>query len=411
MPEEKSLNLMIFEDRKAANFYPLTVSHPVYDFLYGCSNIVDRLKYYFKPGGITLYCRAYLKDVSAERLGCPVNTHPGPNDNCLIVNAALVPDLEVYNELKLAETDTAFINNDTLIGAKLSGKILQDAALTDIISDYKTLPSKVILKEIQASVFEHLWDMVNFNDRAIDIDIKLFPEIRSWRGSESASRFDDDVYIHHSATIPAGVFIDTSKGPVVIDRKAVIEPRSLIQGPAYIGKKSTILGGIIREGCSIGPVCKVGGELEESIILGYSNKSHEGFIGHSYIGEWVNIGASTTNSDLKNNYSEITVRLKGNDIPTGSIKIGCFIGDHTKTGIGTLFNTGIVIGFCNNLYGGSLFIDKEIGHFKWGTPGNLTEFKLDKAISIAQSVMTRRKYEFTPSMNSMFERIYKMQLV
>jgi len=406
--EDMSLNLIIFEDHKADGFYPLTVSHPVYDLLYGCSNIVDRLKYYFNPDGITLYCRDRLKDVSYESFGYPVNTHPGPNDDYLIVNAALVPDLEVYNELKLAKIDTAFINDHALIGAKLSGKIFRDAALTGIISDYKTLPSKVTVKEIQASVFEHLWDMVNFNARAIDIDIKLFPEIRSWRGSESATKYDSDLYIHPSARIPAGVFFDTSKGPVVIDQHAVIESRSLIQGPAYIGKRSSVLGGILREGCSIGPVCKVGGELEESIILGFSNKSHEGFIGHSYIGEWVNLGAMTTNSDLKNNYSEITVRLNGIDIPTGSIKIGCFIGDHTKTGIGTLFNTGIVIGFCNNLYGGSLFIDKEIGHFNWGTPGHLTEFKLDKAISIAQSAMIRRECKFTPSIRNMFEQIYKM---
>jgi len=406
--EEKNLNLIIFEDHEADGFYPLTVSHPVYDLLYGCSNIVNRLKYYFRPDSITLSCRTYLGDISAERFGCPVNTFPGRNDIYLIVSAALVPDLEVYNELKLAEIDTAFINNHTLIGAKLSGQTLRDTSLTDIIYDYKTLPSKITLKEIKASVFEHLWDIVNFNTRAIDIDIRLFPEIRSWRDSASATKFDDDVYIHPSAKIPAGIFIDTSKGPVVIDAGAIIEPRSLIQGPAYIGKDSSVLGGIIREGCSIGPVCKVGGELEESIILGYSNKSHEGFIGHSYIGEWVNLGALTTNSDLKNNYSEIIVRLKGIDIPTGSIKIGCFIGDHSKTGIGTLLNTGIVIGFCDNLYGGSLFVDKEIGHFKWGTPGNLTEFKLNKAVGIAQSVMTRRGQEFTPSMNNLFEQIHKM---
>lgn len=404
------MNLIIFEDREANGFYPLAVSHPVYDLFYGCSNVVNRLKYYFKPEGITLYCRDYLKHVSSERFGCPANITAILDDEYLIVNAALTPNLEVFNELKSSENNTVFVNGQTLIGARLSGKVFRETPLTEIINDYNSLPAKVIVKEVQASIFKHLWDIVNFNSQAINVDIKLFPEIRNWRSSKRSSRYDDDVYVHPSAAVSAGAFIDVSRGPVVIDEDAIIEPRSLIQGPVYIGHKSAVLGGIIREGCSLGPVCKVGGELEESIILGYANKSHEGFIGHSYIGEWVNLGALTTNSDLKNNYAEITVRLSGNDIPTGSIKIGCFIGDHSKTGIGTLLNTGIVIGFCNNLYGGSLFIDKEIGHFKWGTPGNLTEFKLNKAIGIAQNVMARRGCEFTSSINNLFERIHKMQM-
>ncbi len=402
------MNLIIFEDHKANGFYPLTVSHPVFDLLYGCMNAVDRLKCYFKPDEVILYCRDYLKDIASERHGHPANVAPGGDGDYLMINAALIPDLATYNKLKSADSNTAFISDNILIGARLSGEIFQKAKLDDIINDYRSLRSKVTLREIEAPVFRHLWEMVSFNAEAIAIDIKLSSKIKSWRGSESATKFDRDLYVHHDTTIPDEVFFDTKNGPIVIDKEAIIEPRSLIQGPAYIGRKSSILGGIIREGCSIGPVCKVGGELEESIILGYSNKSHEGFIGHSYIGEWVNLGALTTNSDLKNNYSNITVRLEGKDIPTGSKKIGCFIGDHSKTGIGTFFNTGIVIGFCNNLYGGSLFADKEIGHYKWGTPGNLTEFKLDKAISIAKSVMARRDREFTSSMNSLFERIFKM---
>ena len=142
--------------------------------------------------------------------------------------------------------------------------------------------------------------------------------------------------------------------------------------------------------------------------MGYSNKGHEGFIGHSYLGEWINLGAMTTNSDLKNDYGEIKVSLNGRVINTGSMKIGCFIGDHTKTGIGTLLNTGLVVGFSNNLFGGALFSDKEIGHFKWGMPGNLTDYRLDKAMTVAKAVMNRRGIVFDEDQKALFELISRL---
>ena len=154
-----------------------------------------------------------------------------------------------------------------------------------------------------------------------------------------------DVYVAPGVTIHPMVVIDAEHGPVYIDEGAEIHPFTRIEGPCYIGKKSILLGAKCREGNSIGPVCRVGGELEESIIQGYSNKYHDGFIGHSYVGEWVNLGALTTNSDLKNDYSTVSVMLDGKHaIDTGSPKVGALIGDHAKTSIGTLFNTGSCIG-------------------------------------------------------------------
>ena len=141
------------------------------------------------------------------------------------------------------------------------------------------------------------------------------------------------------------VVIDAEHGPVYIDEGAEIHPFTRIEGPCYVGKKSILLGAKCREGNSIGPMCRVGGEVEESIIHGYSNKYHDGFLGHAYVGEWVNLGALTTNSDLKNDYSSVSVMLDGHTpIDTGSTKVGSLIGDHTKTSIGTLLNTGAYVG-------------------------------------------------------------------
>lgn len=321
-----------------------------------------------------------------------------------MINAALKPDPDILAKISAAPQNSAIFSQDNLVAAKLSAEVTAKSAIVDLPQRPVTFSQEVKAIEIRAELFGHLWDMVNFNGKAIIMDAFNFKpgkkaETKPFRVPEQ------DIYVHLSASVPASVYIDVSRGPVVIDAEAIIEPRSLIQGPAYIGQGSQLMGGIIREACSLGPVCKVGGELEESIILGYSNKCHEGFIGHSYIGEWVNLGALTTNSDLKNNYSEITVRLGGVDIPTGSIKAGSYIGDHTKTGIGTLLNTGIVIGFCCNLYGGGLFAAKEIGHFRWGTPDDLVEFRLDKAIEIAKTVMARRDMEFSDATRALFADI------
>jgi len=143
-------------------------------------------------------------------------------------------------------------------------------------------------------------------------------------------------------------------------------------------------------------------------MLGYCNKYHEGFLGHAFLGEWVNLGAMTTNSDLKNNYAQITVAIGSKVVKTGRIKVGSFIGDHTKTGIGTMLNTGICIGFSCNLYGSGLFTEKRIGSFSWGTPGNLVDYRLEKAIRTARASMSRRGVEFVTIHEKLFSDILQI---
>jgi UDP-N-acetylglucosamine diphosphorylase / glucose-1-phosphate thymidylyltransferase / UDP-N-acetylgalactosamine diphosphorylase / glucosamine-1-phosphate N-acetyltransferase / galactosamine-1-phosphate N-acetyltransferase len=402
------MNLIIFEDSRAENFYPISVSHPVFNLLIGCTNAIGRSKAFFTPDKIILSCREYLADNTRDRYGYTVNDFNGIKGETLLLNAAAKPDIELFKKLKDLPDNSALYGTNGLIGARLDSSVAGKLDLPKISEDRSLLPSDIEIIDYDIALFEYLWDMVNYNSQAIANDIEFIPLIQDWIQLPGMLKYGNNVYIHPQAKISPGVFIDDDNGPVVIDEGAVVESRTLIQGPAYIGKNSVLMAGMVREGCSIGPVCKVGGELEESIIMGYSNKCHEGFIGHSYLGEWVNLGALTTNSDLKNNYGEITVRLNGKDIKTGSIKVGSLIGDHTKTGIGTLLNTGVVIGFCNNLYGGELFADKEIGHFRWGTPGNLVEYRVDKAVEVAKAVMRRRKLDFGTSTEVLFNLISKM---
>jgi len=189
----------------------------------------------------------------------------------------------------------------------------------------------------------------------------------------------------------------------------VVHPFTRIEGPAYVGTGCTLLGTKLREGCSIGPVCRIGGEIEESIIHGHSNKYHDGFLGHAYVGEWVNLGALTTNSDLKNDYSHVDVMLNGKKVSTGSTKVGAMIGDHTKTSIGTLFNSGAICGAMCILMATGQPLPKTIPSFAWFINGVVTKgFGKRSLYKTAETSMSRRKQEWTEADEALWDKIFEI---
>jgi UDP-N-acetylglucosamine diphosphorylase/glucosamine-1-phosphate N-acetyltransferase len=213
-----------------------------------------------------------------------------------------------------------------------------------------------------------------------------------------------DVWIGEDVVLGVNAVIDATDGPIVIDECAVIMPNSVIVGPAYIGKNSTIkIGAKIYEGTSIGPVCKIGGEVEDTIIQAYSNKQHDGFLGHAFIGEWVNLGAGTSNSDLKNTYKCVKVYnyTQKEKIDSKTQFMGCIIGDHTKIGINCSINTGTVIGVGCNLYGKEL-IDGFIPSFSWGEATNIVDYEIEKFCETADTVKKRRKLFFSETERELY---------
>jgi UDP-N-acetylglucosamine diphosphorylase/glucosamine-1-phosphate N-acetyltransferase len=190
------------------------------------------------------------------------------------------------------------------------------------------------------------------------------------------------------------VHIDVTQGPVYIDQGAIVQPFSTIIGPSYIGI-NTIVDRAKILASSLGPMCRIGGEVEACIFQGYANKHHEGFLGHSFIGEWVNLGALTTNSDLKNNYRPVRIQRAQHTYDTGMLKLGCFIADHTKLGIGTLIPTGAVIGsFVNFFNGGTMPL--YVPSFTWLSATQIRDYDLEKAIETARVVMKRRDITMSP---------------
>jgi UDP-N-acetylglucosamine diphosphorylase / glucose-1-phosphate thymidylyltransferase / UDP-N-acetylgalactosamine diphosphorylase / glucosamine-1-phosphate N-acetyltransferase / galactosamine-1-phosphate N-acetyltransferase len=265
--------------------------------------------------------------------------------------------------------------------------------------------------DVPGRVLRQPWDLVAENARQIGLDFGAIGESAGMDPGEAggyhvlgnaaaALRLGRDV------TIEPNVIIDVRSGPVWLDDGVTVRAFTRLAGPAYVGPGSTLLGGPYAA-ISIGPVCKVHGEMEETVVLGYSNKAHDGFLGHAYLGRWVNLGAMTTNSDLKNNYGRIRMWTPAGEQDTGLMKLGCLLGDHVKTGIGALLNTGTVIGAGSNLYGTEM-PPKYVPPFSWGSGSDLVAYDVDRFLAVAATVHERRGLELGEAMQQVLRSAWSL---
>jgi UDP-N-acetylglucosamine diphosphorylase/glucosamine-1-phosphate N-acetyltransferase len=254
------------------------------------------------------------------------------------------------------------------------------------------------------------WDLVNSNAEQLCLDFEKQSGAGTPNSSENVSVVGptQKLLIDPTARIDPVVVADTTQGPVIIDRGAVVTAFTRLEGPCYIGPFTHVVGAKIRAGTTLGPHCRIGGEVEASIVHGYSNKYHDGFLGHAYVGEWVNLGAGTNNSDLRNDYGEVSVSIHGQPVATGLTKVGCFIGDHTKTGLGTLFNTGTNVGiFCNLLPTGPLAPKYVPSFTNWWT-GKLRENgNFAQLLETARTVMQRRGCAVTDAHAALYRHVFE----
>lgn len=413
--------LIIFEDRQYADFSPLTLSRPTFALRCGHFCLWEKIARQFAGYEVSFSCRDDLAPLLRAETGCRVNRIDYQDaDRLVFVNGRLCLGEKLADELKTSPTSRVFHQGDVTAGIIIAGPLKNlpsDMARFSGPEGAAAWGSDATLIPGEFQFYGHLWDLVNGNSaeiirdyQALSKNIDFARMINNAKIDSSARILSNDyLYLAPGAEIGAGAVIDNRRGPVIIDAGAVVGPLSFVEGPCSLGSGARIFRGNIREGCSFGPECRVGGEVEESIFQGYTNKYHDGFIGHAYLGSWVNLGAMTTNSDLKNNYKNIDVMIGGKEIPSGSNKVGSFIGDHTKTGIGTLLNTGISIGFSCNIYGGTLVTSREVPSFSWGDESGYDLYRLDKALAVARVVMSRRNREFTLDDEKLFADIYAMR--
>jgi UDP-N-acetylglucosamine diphosphorylase/glucosamine-1-phosphate N-acetyltransferase len=217
----------------------------------------------------------------------------------------------------------------------------------------------------------------------------------------------ENIYVADGARVEAGAVLVAEGGPIHLAPGAVVMAGAVVEGPVSVGHKSRIkILAKIYEGTSIGEYCKIGGEVENCIFQAYTSKQHDGFKGHSYYGEWINIGADSNNSDLKNNYSNVRVTIDGREIDTGEMFVGSTVGDHSKSGINCMFNTGTVVGVGCNLYGAD-FLPKYVPSFCWGGAAGMVEHDFEKFIVTAQRVMARRDRQLTEATRRMLQVVFE----
>jgi UDP-N-acetylglucosamine diphosphorylase / glucose-1-phosphate thymidylyltransferase / UDP-N-acetylgalactosamine diphosphorylase / glucosamine-1-phosphate N-acetyltransferase / galactosamine-1-phosphate N-acetyltransferase len=383
------MRLLLFEDEKALAFYPLTETRPVWELRCGMGRLKERIAWRLGQPIEGGFCREEIVDVAAL-LGTDLPESEGDQD-LLLVNARLLhfdPDL-----LLSLEPGQGLLLEEILVAARLSADRFESVFIQgEEDLDVVEAPEDFFL-------VGHLWDLIHHHEDAAKSDWAFVQadlqgqQLPSLQGEvhPTTQLLGDAIRLDEGVVLEPFCVLDARKGPIWITRDAQIASHCIIEGPAFIGEKSRLKPMTrIFGGCHIGPQSRLAGEVAETITQGFSNKQHDGFLGHAYLGEWTNLGADTNNSDLKNNYGPVKVSQRGETIDTGERFVGLMMGDHAKCGINTMFNTGTVVGIFANLWGGG-FPPKEVPPFSWGGPQDgFQPYDLEKALETADLVKHRR---------------------
>jgi UDP-N-acetylglucosamine diphosphorylase/glucosamine-1-phosphate N-acetyltransferase len=394
------MKLAVFDDYPV-QFYPVTFTRSIGDIRCGILKLRQRLQaLLFGEEDIIIIDKTLVQLYKERHPDWVLNSISG---DTLFVNSRLKVSHEIIIKIKNLKLNQG-IKDDAgfLIAVRL------DFTKVDIgFEEILYLIHKAEIEIVKNVLYQNTADIILDNARLIDFDFQqFFHDADNFMETEPGVTILNpyNVWIGEDVVLKPGVVIDASHGPVVVDEKAEVMSHTVIIGPAYIGKETKMkIGTKIYGGTSIGPVCKIGGEIEGSIIQAFSNKQHDGFLGHAYVGEWVNIGAGTNNSDLKNNYKPVAIysyKEKGK-IQTGYQFVGSIIGDHTKIGINCTLNTGVVIGTGCSLWGNGL-ISEHIPSFSWGESGNPTPYNFDAFIETARMVKQRRKLDISETEINLF---------
>lgn len=395
--------IYVYENHEVLNLEPIVLTRPAFDLRCGAFTFLERIQKSFPDAEIELIVRDELKTVTQE-LYPELTVNPAHADEGLWILGNVLwqkEDLE-----KISKKDYQFYYNDGVLTAAYLRKDIGNNWLKmgGPVKD-KILACPTI-SEIKSKVIKFLWDAVNSINVALDMDEKHFQSVNLKNKSLNGIHLinENNIYIKSFDLINPGVVIDASNGPVIIADNVKIQSFSVLQGPLFIGEDTVVQPHAFVRGSVIGPVCKIGGEISSSIMQGWSNKVHYGFLGNSYIGQWVNFGAGTTNSNLKNNYSTINVTVNGNVVKTDELFIGLFAGDYTTFAIGTTLNTGTNIGpGCNIVTNG--FPPRKLKPFTWFLNGKRMKTNETKFFNSAEAMQNRRGKSLSEAEKDLLTRI------
>lgn len=370
------MHCTLFDDHNRPHLLPLTYTRPMAGLRVGILTIAEKWQYHL-GGNIGYKTEDYLNQKYRRLVA---SEH-------LYINGGLCPNEALLIEIAALKEGEALKSGDLLLAAKVNPDDFSEEACLAKAQNF-------------SSSFNHIgrpFHIFSLNAVEMEADFALLTN-----GRESAPLSEtntvigpkNQVFLEEGASVEASI-LNTQSGPIYIGKKAIVLEGCLVRGGLALCEGAGLkMGAKIYGATTLGPHSKAGGEINNSVLIGYSNKGHDGFLGNSVIGEWCNLGADTNNSNLKNNYDEVKIwdYVKGGFAKTGLQFCGLIMGDHSKSGINTMFNTGTVAGVSANIYGAG-FPRNFIPSFTWGGPAGMVEYKLEKAFTTAQLVMQRRGKE------------------
>lgn len=374
------MNYILFDDQSRNNLLPLTFMRPVAEIRLGILTFREKWEFLLKAKTSTL-TEAYLSEkfpIVKEKSN-------------ILINGAICPTPELIKEIHSLKPNQTLVAEDSIIALNINEEDLDDTGDMDI-TGIDEVESKVDILRINDS-----WEIFSRNGQAIEKDFELLTKGRKSKKLSPTNRVvgEENIFVEEGAKVEFAI-LNATTGPIYIGKDAEIMEGAVIRGPFALCEHATVkMSAKIYGPTTIGPWSKVGGEVNNSVIFGYSNKAHDGFLGNSVIAEWCNIGADTNNSNLKNSYDSIKLwnYPQRTFVDTGLQFCGLIMGDHSKTGINTMFNTGTVVGVNVNVFGPG-YQRNFVPSFSWGGTSGFSGYNINKAIDVAKAVYARRGKEF-----------------
>lgn len=388
-------NIILFDNETRENLLPLTFTRPVCELRMGVLRIREKWERWLNATASFI-----TQDYLSAKYGIDYD------DDNYFINGSALPSPELVALVRQMEYNEALLQGEELIAARLDARQLEKLMKDDDIEELKGIE----LGDTPFIKINGLTDLFSQNARAIAQDVELLTKKGKFLPVPSScfAKAKSQIFLEEGAEVE-GAFLNASDGPIFIGRNARIMEGSMIRGPVAIGEHAQVkMGAKIYGGTTIGPWCKAGGEIVESVLLEYSNKAHDGFLGHSYLGAWTNIGADTNTSNLKNNYENVRLwsYTEKRFVDTGTQFCGLIMGDHSKTAINVMLNTGTVIGVSTNIYGEG-FPRNFVPSFSWGGNSGFRTFTTEKAFETMERVMDRRQQTLDIEDRLIYLRVYE----
>lgn len=423
--------ILLFEDPLVLQLGSVAHLRPVYDLLTGAFTLKGRME---KIGGMKISChlvRPYLAPLVRRRghnavasaafggTGNDERKFAGISNKPIFVNASLIADELLWGKIQIIRPGECLVARDKRILA-LRPKDELDEGLA--VVERGASPREIGFKVVdvpEALLLRHPWELIGLHEDMLRKDLgrlitpggqleyRTHPLPEGFNAETGVTVRGNDVYLEFGAQLEGPLVLDSRSGPIVVREDALIKPFSILQGPVVVDRKAIILGGRIASSF-IGLGSRIHGEVNGCVIYGWSNKVHDGYLGNSYLGKWVNLGAGTTTSNLKNNYSAVKMYGDGEMHPTGLTKLGSIIGDHTYTAIGTLLGAGTMIGLGVNLWGASGPVPKWVPCYVWGAGKVRTQYDIRRFISTLEIVYSRRDQKLRKAKRVVLEHVFQM---